>query len=428
MCGGNVDLTKGVCPFCGTPLTSEKKIAPKITKNFQQEPRSEANVEDVTSFLSSSVKVASDILSGDALNFVADAGKVVSDFQNIQNDSKKKKNVGQKLTRESEDLTPYYMKPGGFEEPKDESPAYNIADRPEMKETPQMHQFINMNPTHPIEESLFKDKEPLQLGGQYGEEVEYKYPYIRSGVQDDVKMGTQFESGTLAKPESRIQVPTRFRVASTPLFIAQNSISQIIMSAFEVLPKETFGLLFGLIKDQKIIISSVQPSQEAQRGEAYVQPQKEAIDRLESLKDKISSTNLIGSYHSHVYLERQEVASLEEGASLSKKDAENLLSSQWRQVAIIVGYFSSQAWGLPVQDTNWRRDSNSLICDKTIQAQGRTGFHIRISPFIKERGQILKVPIYLSGEIRSEGARSLCSICGGEVQGGVCKHCGSRLE
>ena len=97
-------------------------IITKITKNFQQEPRSEANIEDVTSFLSSSVKAADDILSGDALSFITDAGKAISDFQNMQNESKTKKNIGQQLTQGSKDATPYYMKPGDTDEPIDQGP------------------------------------------------------------------------------------------------------------------------------------------------------------------------------------------------------------------------------------------------------------------------------------------------------------------
>jgi proteasome lid subunit RPN8/RPN11 len=80
----------------------------------------------------------------------------------------------------------------------------------------------------------------------------------------------------------------------------------MVMSAFEVLPKETFGLLFGTIKPGKVFISSIQPSQEVlSREEAAVQPDREAIDRLEALRSRLSTTNLIGSYHSHVYLSRR---------------------------------------------------------------------------------------------------------------------------
>ena len=126
VCGGNANPAIKVCKFCGATLTSKKILTQKTTKNFQQEPPSEANMENVTSFLSSSVKAAGDRLSGDALSFVADAGKAVSDFQNLQNDSKKKKNTGQKLTRRSEEETPYYMKPRNTNEPKDESHELNL--------------------------------------------------------------------------------------------------------------------------------------------------------------------------------------------------------------------------------------------------------------------------------------------------------------
>jgi len=395
----------------------------KTRKKSRHEPASELNIGDLAGTIANSASIIKDVLSGDVVGLASNSGKLVGDIS--KNRSEDENMSGQKVTGLH---TPYYTRPNpiGTEEPRDESPSFNIADQREMKEAPQPHQFINMNPTHPVEESVFK--ESLPVGGQHGPDMGYKYPYIRSVVQDDPTMGTQVGQGTLAKPENKIKASRKFKSASTPLFMPQKSLSQIIMSAFEVLPKETFGLLFGSIKDQKIMISSVQPSQETQRGESYVQPQKEAIDRLEDLKERISSTKMIGSYHSHVYLERQEVASTEEGASLSEKDAENLLSSEWRQAAIIVGYFSSQAWGLPIQDSNWKRDGKSITCNKVIQAQGRTGFHIRVSAFVKERNEIFKVPIYLSGEIGKEGTRSTCPICGGEVIEGTCRHCGSRVE
>ena len=133
-----------------------------------------------------------------------------------------------------------------------------------------------------------------------------------------------------------------------PFFINNDSLSQMVMSAFEVLPKETFGLLFGTIKPSKIFISSIQPSQEVvSREETSVQPDRDAIDRLETLRSRLSTTNLIGSYHSHVYLSKEGIESIEEGASPSSQDAENLLSSQWRQILVIVGYFSSESWGIP---------------------------------------------------------------------------------
>jgi hypothetical protein len=89
-CGGDANPNSNVCNFCGAPLDTEKKSTSKTRKDFNKEPPSKANISDVTGFLSSSIKAAGDLLSGDPLSFVADAGKAVSDYQNIKNDSEKK--------------------------------------------------------------------------------------------------------------------------------------------------------------------------------------------------------------------------------------------------------------------------------------------------------------------------------------------------
>jgi hypothetical protein len=164
------------------------------------------------------------------------------------------------------------------------------------------------------------------------------------------------------------------------------------------------------------------------RDEASVQPDGEAIDRLEALRNRLSTTNLIGSFHSHVYLNREGIESIEEGASPSSQDAENLLSSQWRQILVIVGYFSSESWGIPVDDSDWRRMGSVLCCNKGVEALGYRGFQIRVSAYIKHGRKVCQIPIFLAGGTEKAEGHTLCPICGGEVIQGGCRHCGSRVE
>jgi proteasome lid subunit RPN8/RPN11 len=233
----------------------------------------------------------------------------------------------------------------------------------------------------------------------------------------------------LSKPQRGVHHKLVIHNINMPFFINNNSLSQMVMSAFEVLPKETFGLLFGTIKPSKVFISSIQPSQEVlSREEAAVQPDREAIDRLEALRSRLSTTNLIGSYHSHVYLSREGIESIEEGSSPSSQDAENLLSSQWRQILVIIGYFASEPWRIPIHDSDWRRMGNILCCNKTVEAMGHRGFQIRVSVYIKLGRKVCQIPIFLAGGTEKAEGHTLCPICGGEVIQGVCRHCGSRVE
>jgi hypothetical protein len=184
------------------------------------------------------------------------------------------------------------------------------------------------------------------------------------------------------------------------------------------------------MNNSKINITSIQPSQEVIcREESSVQPDGKAIERLQNLKNRLSNTDLVGSYHSHVYLTQQEIESISKGASPSNADLNNLLSSNWRNVLMIVGFFANEGWNLPLQEINWKRDGSIIYCNKRVRACAYNYFHIRISGFLKIDNNIYQVPIFLGPEtVQIEEQRGICSICGGDVEGGLCKHCGSRLE
>jgi proteasome lid subunit RPN8/RPN11 len=225
---------------------------------------------------------------------------------------------------------------------------------------------------------------------------------------------------------------TQFKItrAAIPIFLNNDNLSQIVMSAFEVLPKETFGLLFGKISTGKVFISSVQPSQEVvSREVSSVQPDGQAINRLQNLKSRLGTTDLVGSYHSHVYLTDREIESISKGASPSDADLRNLLSSTWRNVLVIVGFFANEGWNLPLKESGWKKEGAVIYCNKRVEALGYRFFHIRVSSYMKSMGRINQIPISISsGSVQMEENRAICSICGGEAQGGVCKHCGSRLD
>lgn len=445
-CGGETDPKNGVCKFCGASLKSEEPKG-KSRPSSQPEPPSELALKDITQPLIHTTMAAKDILTGDTVGLIKDGMNVLGDISKLTGN---KKEPGQKIVGRPEGETPYYTKPRNVEEPPDKHPNWSPSPQ-EMAEVPV---YGNpQGPPHPLdreqggplainkigiddvaamEESqrrleAMRDTQPITPETSSGVPPAADY-YVGPGSQNII-FKDDITVPKVNKPQTGAPHKPVFQSINMPFFINNDSLSQMVMSAFEVLPKETFGLLFGTIKPGKIFISSIQPSQEVvSREEASVQPDREAIDRLEALRSRLSTTNLIGSYHSHVYLNREGIESIEEGASPSSQDAENLLSSQWRQILVIVGYFSSESWGIPIHDSDWRRMGNILCCNKAVEAMGHRGFQIRVSAYIKYGRKVCQIPIYLAGGAKKVEGHTLCPTCGGEVIQGVCRHCGSRVE
>jgi proteasome lid subunit RPN8/RPN11 len=443
-CGGETDSKRGVCSFCGASFKTEEPR--KKTEYRQTEPPSELALKDIAEPIIHTTMAAKDILTGDVAGLVADGMKVLGDLSKLTSN---KKEPRQKIVGKPDGSIPYYAKPK-VEEPRDQQPNWQPSPQ-EMAEVPvygnpkgHPHRLdreqggpvainkIGIDDVAGWEESqrrleAMRDTPSLTTEPKIEEPPPANYYTI--GSQGIVFTDNTTNEYMVRKPQKGARQKPLFQSINTPFFINNESLSQMVMSAFEVLPKETFGLLFGTIKPRKVFISSIQPSQEVvSREEASVQPDKEAIDRLEALRSRLSTTNLIGSYHSHVYLSREGIESIEEGASPSSQDAENLLSSQWRQILVIVGYFSSESWRIPVHDSGWRRMGNILCCNKAVEAMGHRGFQIRTSAYIKHGRKVCQIPIFLAGGTEKAEGHTFCPICGGEVIQGVCRHCGSRVE
>ncbi len=103
-----------------------------------------------------------------------------------------------------------------------------------------------------------------------------------------------------------IRVMTPNRKKSRPItsprrevYLTESAFLSLVVSAIEVTPKETYGVLLGYRERNRYIIDYAIPYQTAERHTSFVYRNEKAHEKMVRFLDELSKVRPIGDFHSH---------------------------------------------------------------------------------------------------------------------------------